>query len=252
MAVARAGLHALVEKPLGVDAREVERIHRCYDEEGRIVCPTHQYAFQRSVFAAKAGLGRVGAIRRISFDVCSAGAASNQMDPDQLIAEILPHLLSIVQMLQPTVDVATLDWSLVRSADGEWMIAAATQEETLVTMSLSASGRPTRFLTLITGERGSIEIDHFHDFAVMLPGPVSKTQKILAPFTRSSREFLAASVNLASRMARQEYAYPGLATIVGKFYEAVRNPSAAVPVTPHQSIANAVARDKIVGLVHRG
>ena len=250
-AVAEGGLHALIEKPLGVTAVDVRRIHQCFERADRLACPTHQYAFQRSVRLASAKLSSLGTLRHLAFDICSAGSADGRISPDDLVAEILPHPLSITQELLPRIDVAGLDWNCIRSASGEWLVATRS-EGTLVTMSLSAGGRPTRFRTRITAEGGSIEIDHFHDFAFVLRGNVSKSQKIAAPFVRSGREFASAARNLISRTGRREFAYPGLATLVDEFYGAVRDPLSRPPITPEQSIAVAEARDAILRLADVG
>jgi predicted dehydrogenase len=249
--VADAGLHALIEKPMAESAKEARSIHACFQRAGRFACPTHQYAFQRSVRTAAARLPSLGRLRRIDFDICSAGAAAGQMSPDGLVAEILPHPLSILQKLLPSIDLAELDWTCIRAAAGEWHIAA-TWHEAHLTMRLSAAGRPTRFLTRITAERGSIDIDHFHDFAVVLPGTVSKAQKIMAPITRSSREFATASWNLLARAARREFAYPGLKSLVEAFYAAVGDPRHASPISPEDSIAVAQSRDQIIRRAIRG
>lgn len=251
LAVASAGLHALIEKPLGVTAGDVRRVHQCFEHSGRLACPTHQYAFQRGVRAASAKLPSLGSPRRLAFDICSAGAVAGRISPDELVAEILPHPLSITQQLLPGIDVARLDWNCIRAASGEWLVAARS-DGALVTMSLSAGGRPTRFRTRITAEGGSIEIDHFHDFAFALQGKVSKSQKIAAPFVRSGREFAGAAANLLVRASRQEFAYPGLKTLVDEFYGAIRNPQSRPPITPEQSIAVAEARDTILGLADVG
>ena len=253
ISVAKAGLHALVEKPLGVSAADVRRIHQSFEHEppGTLVCPTHQYAFQRSTRAASAMLPTLGALKQLAFDICSAGAAAGLITADELIAEILPHPLSITQQLVPGIDVAKLDWSCIRSASGEWLVAAP-HDGTLLRISLSASGRPTRFRTFVTAERGSIELDHFHDFAFVLQGEVSKTQKIMAPFVRSGREFTGAAQNLLARTGRREFAYPGLRTLVAEFYAAVRNGDSRAPITPEQSIAVAEARDRIMDLAGSG
>ena len=164
-AVADARLHTLIEKPLAETASEVRLIHDGFAAAGKWVCPTHQYAFQRSVRTTTARLRDLGSLVSAAFDICSAGAAAGHITPDELIAEILPHPLSILQKLMPSIDVSELDWSCVRSTPGEWIVSAPWREAHL-TMSLSAAGRPTRFLTRVTAERGSVEIDHFHDFAV--------------------------------------------------------------------------------------
>lgn len=252
LAVGSAGLHALIEKPIGVNAHDVRSIHDSFEQghTKRYACPTHQYAFQRSLVAAKTALPRLGTLKRIYFDVCSAGALNGRISPDELIAEVLPHLLSILQRLQPSSQVGALEWRLVRAAEGEWLVSTCL-DGALVTMALSAGGRPTRFRTFITGERGSVEIDHFHDFAIFLPGRVSKAQKIAGPFSRSTREFLSAGNNLFTRALRREFAYPGLRRLVGEFYGALRNGSQC-PITPQQSIDVAIARDTILALAEDG
>lgn len=249
-AVADAGLHSLIEKPLAQTAKEARVIHDAFSNADKLGCPTHQYAFQRSVGEGAARIPRLGAVRGVAFDICSAGAASGTVTPDELIAEILPHPLSILQKLLPSTDIAELGWTCTTPAPGECLVAASWQGA-LLTISLSASGRPTRFLTRVTAEAGSIVIDHFHDFLVALPGTVSKMQKVLAPFTRSGREFAGATVNLLARAGRGETAYPGLGELVSRFYAAVRNQSAP-PITPQESIAVAAARDTIMELVCRG
>src|SRR5206468_10790972 len=52
--VADAGLHALIEKPMASTAEETRRIHESFARNGKLTCPAHQYAFQRSVNAAAA------------------------------------------------------------------------------------------------------------------------------------------------------------------------------------------------------
>src|SRR5438874_3540855 len=177
--IADVGVNALIEKPIGRTADEVRRIHQSFANKGLLACPTHQYAFQRSIARAAEWLRRAGATRRIDFDICSAGA-SGGLDPDEIVADILPHPLSMVQKLLPSADLAALDWTVVRPAAGEWLIAAPIGG-TLLTIHISMGGRPTRFLTRITADSGSMELDNFHDFAVALPGTVSRAAKIVQP-----------------------------------------------------------------------
>lgn len=250
-AAAAAGFHALVEKPLAECADQAHLIHDSFSAAGKMVCPVHQYAFQRSVKAAAVRFTRLGSLSSVAFDICSAGAVAGHITSDELIAEILPHPLSILQKLLPSINIARLDWTCVRGAPGEWAVTAA-WNGIVLTMSLSAAGRPTRFLTRVTGQAGSLQIDHFHDFAVALPGTVSRAQKILAPFSRTSREFTTATWNLVSRAGRREFAYPGLQALMDEFYGAVGAMRDAPPITQEESIAVAEARDAIMKLANHG
>jgi predicted dehydrogenase len=249
---ADAGLHALVEKPLAATASETSMVLERFAKAGRFACPTHQYAFQRSVESAVAEFPRLGTLRRIAFDICSAGGDRSGMDLDELVGEILPHPLAMVQKFIPSADLSAVDWTCLRTSPGEWQIHAPV-DGVVLTLSMSMSGRPTRFLTEITADRGTIELDNFHDFSVPLSGAVSRAQKIAAPFVRDGLGLYAAGKNLVSRALRSEFAYPGLTTLVDAFYQAVRDPQAVPPpITPEQAIAVAEARDRIIQLAGHG
>ena len=249
--VADAGLHALIEKPIAASADETRRIHESFARNGRLACPAHQYAFQRSVTDTASWVPHAGALRRITFDICSAGAVHG-LDADEVVAEILPHPLSMVQKLLPSADLPALGWSCVRAVPGEWVITAPIEGASLV-IQLSMNGRPTRFMTRVTADGGSMELDNFHDFSVAWPGTVSRGAKIVQPFLRGGLGLATAGWNLAARAARREFAYPGLQALVSEFYAAVDNPAIVPPpITPEQSIAVAEARDRIVALAAYG
>ena len=249
---ASAEFHALIEKPLAPTARETRALLEKFEEARLIACPAHQYAFQRSLRTTIRALPQLGAIRQIAFDICSAGAARANMGLDELVREILPHPLATLQRLIPAANLGTAKWSCVRGAPGEWLIGAAL-DGTLIAIAMSMSGRPTRFMTRITADRGTFELDNFHDFAVYWPGQVSKLQKIGSPFLRSAFGLAGASRNLLGRAARREYAYPGLATLIDEFYSAVRSPgTVAPPITASEAIEVAEARDRISELVLNG
>lgn len=245
---ADAGLHALIEKPLAATAEDTRLVLDSFVSAGRFACPTHQYAFQRSVGSAVERIPQLGPVRHIAFDICSAGAERGGMNLDELVGEILPHPLAMIQKLLPTADVGALEWACLRTAPGEWQIFAPSGD-VAVTIAMSMSGRPTRFRTTLTADRGTVELDNFHDFAILLPGNVSKVQKIAAPFIRDGLGLFAAGRNLVTRAIRSELAYPGLTTLVDAFYRAVREPeTVSPPITTEQAVAVATARDRLIGL----
>lgn len=248
---AEAGCHALIEKPVAADAQATRRLIEVLTRARRLACPTHQYACQRSVRAAVTLMPELGALRQIAIEVCSAGG-TNGRDLDSLVADILPHPLSMIQKLAPAASIASLDWSCLRASVGEWLITAPLQSGVL-SISMSMNGRPTRFRTRIVAERGSLELDNFHDYLIRLPGDVSRVRKIALPFVRSSKEITAAGENLVGRLSRREFAYPGLRTLVSEFYAAAATLScAASPISPEETIAAAEARDQIIALARHG
>ena len=245
---AEAGCHALIEKPIATTAQDTRRIFEDFSRARRLVCPTHQYAFQRSVRAAAAAFPRMAPVRQIAVEICSAGGHNDASHLDRLAADILPHPLAILQKLVPGADLASLDWSCLRTGAGEWLITAPLLE-TALSITMSMNGRPTRFVTRVIADRGSLELDHFHDFCIELSADVSKARKIALPFVRGSLGLAAASRNLVARAARAEFAYPGLRALVSEFYAAVRNPgNVPLPISPGEAINAAEARDRLIAL----
>ncbi|CAN5187340.1 hypothetical protein BH09PSE3_BH09PSE3_00310 [soil metagenome] len=249
--LAAAHKHSLIEKPLSETAAEARLVAAAFDHSGSLVCPVHQYAFQRGVDKAIEIMPRLGFINRIAFDIVSAGGGRDEGSFDNIAGEILPHPLSMLQRLYPTIRLSDLDWRVVRSGPGEWLVTS-THEHAMIVISTSLASRPTNFSTRISGTQCAIEMNNFHGYAVSLSGVVSRFAKILQPFVTAERHLVAATANLIGRAARGEMAYPGLRALVGRFYDAVLHRDAArVPVTTSQMIDLADAREAILQQVGR-
>lgn len=245
---AEARCHALIEKPAAANASDTRRLLEGFARSGRLACPVHQYALQRSVRAAATIVSKLGLLRQIAVDVCSAGGEKEAVDLDCLAADILSHPLSMIQKLAPRAPIARLKWSCLRASAGEWLITAPFETASLC-ITVSLNGRPTRFRTRIVSDRGSLELDNFHDYFVQLPGNVSRARKIALPFVQNIKGLTAAGVNLLGRAVRNEHGYPGLRTLVADFYAAASaSPTGAPPITPDEAIAVAEARDQIMRL----
>ena len=94
------GLHALVEKPFADNAADTRSLLALAADRRLIVCPVHQFLFQDGVRRIVDWLPALGRVRRIEFSTCSAGAVSGDpAAPDALVAEILPHPLSLIASL---------------------------------------------------------------------------------------------------------------------------------------------------------
>lgn len=244
------GIHLLVEKPLAATSEEVKHLVDVAQEQGVHICPVHQYACQTGFEAARTHLTSLGAIRRLDFNICSAGAvASFTNRADDVVAEILPHPLSMLQKLVPGCSVAGIHWCVVRTLSGEMMITGCF-DSTLATICVSLSSRPTGFTVRLQCTDGSIEIDGFHGYSIKLSGKVSRTAKMLSPFERSTKSLAIGLANLTRRIIRNELAYPGLRSLVNHFYEAVQD-VAPPPFTAEEIFACAVARDKIMREMQR-
>jgi predicted dehydrogenase len=239
-----AAMHTLVEKPFARNADETARLLELAEQRGVIACPVHQFVFQDGVRRITEWLPSLGRIHRVDFSTCSAGARGN--DPaslDDLVAEILPHPLSLVSALLG-VRLGSSSWQLVHPVPGE-LRAITTVSDTIVSIAISAHSRPTENVLHVLGSSGSATTDLFHGFAVRRESAVSRRTKLTQPFMVAGETFGTASVNLARRALRRELAYPGLTELVRQFYAATRRERPA-PLSPASVVDVACARDRIL------
>jgi predicted dehydrogenase len=244
-----AGIHVLVEKPFTANATDARAIVDLAAKRGVLVCPVHQFLFQDGVRDLCSWLPELGPVRRLEFSTCSAGAVGGDAAAqDALIAEILPHPLSLVnELLQ--VQASDLDWQVVHPVPGEFR-AIASVKNTVVDVAISAHGRPTENVLRVIGENGSATADLFHGFASRLSPDVSRAAKIAKPFTTSARTFAAAAANLARRAARGESAYPGLRELVRDFHNAAQAGGTS-PIGSKAIVDVSIARDFLVSALSR-
>ncbi|MGI9036148.1 MAG: Gfo/Idh/MocA family protein [Pyrinomonadaceae bacterium] len=239
-----AGVNLFIEKPLAGSAAETIYLYDLAAKNNVKICPAHQFAFQRSVEKAKENLPRIGRIIHLRATICSAGGAGFSAGKlDAIAADILPHPLSLLQTFTNNL-LITENFNSLQPQRGELRITGKTNE-TSTEIFISLNARPTTNSFQIFGERGTIHLDLFHDFAVIETGKVSKLRKILHPFDSSARNFSAAFFNLMRRAARFETAYPGLQNLVNHFYQSIRENKES-PVSAAQTINVAQIRDDII------
>lgn len=238
------GVNVLVEKPLTPSVAETAELFRLAEVHSRLVCPVHQFAFQRGVVKALATRSQLGRLLHFEALFCSAGAVGGKSRPDEVVADILPHPLSLMERFAPAC-LSDDEWQITRPTKGE-LRAARVHDEGTYSLTISMNGRPTCCsLTLIFSE-GTVRIDLFHGFAVIEPGNLSRWRKIAHPFDLAARSTIGATFNLAQRALSGESAYPGLRTLIGEFYDAVATGGSS-PITPGEVLRIAHARDFIIG-----
>ncbi len=247
-ALLAAGLHVFVEKPLAASSDETAALLKLAVEADRIVCPVHQFPFQRGVRQALEALGNVGPVLHFDFVICTAGAAGEEARAS-LVESVLPHPLSLVSAFLPG-PLARLKWQVLRPHAGE-LRATSASGSTTVSILLSTAGRPTTNTATVICERGTISVDLFHGFSVVESGAVSKARKITRPIVRSAATLSAAAQNLVWRAAKRQPAFPGLNELTGLFYEAVANGGPS-PIPPSEVLEIAVARERILNSAGAG
>lgn len=239
------GIHVLVEKPMTSDCAETGRLYALATEHGVLLCPVHQFPFQRGVRRALAESDRSGQLRHCEATFCSAGGVGRSAgELDAIVAEILPHPLSLMQLFVPG-SLREEGWVVSRPARGEFR-AMLTARGVCFSILISMHSRPTASALRLLGTAGTIHIDLFHGFCVVEPGAVSRWRKILHPFDLSARTLVTAARNLATRAATAEPAYPGLRPLIESFYAAI-SAGTQSPIRREDAVEVAVVRDFLTG-----
>jgi predicted dehydrogenase len=238
------GVHALVEKPLASTAEVTEQILRDAGAKDLLICPVHQFTFQRGVRDILAALPQIGPVLHVQVVACSAGADTGDADArDRVAADILPHPLSLFSVLLD-VSLADAAWETRRMVPGE-LVATGAVSSTTLSILISMAGRPTTNSLRVIGARGTAHADQFHGFATIESGDVSRARKILHPFKLAGATLVDAFDNLARRAITRDSAYPGLRELVTAFHAAVRGE--ALPPFPAARVLDiARARDALL------
>ncbi len=239
-----AGIHVLVEKPLAPDAAATRQLLAAAAGRGVLLCPVHQFLFQDGVQMARRAPSPVGTLRHLEINICTAGADERPPETwDDILAEVLPHPLSLAQALLPG-GVGSLDWRARRPSPSD-LIVNGVAGGLAVRFLISLRARPTLCEMLLRGEAGTLHADLFHGFGFVEGGAVSRSRKILRPFLLASARLRAAGGNLLRRALRREPAYPGLRSLVAAFHAAAAG-GGPPPIPPGDVEAVAAAADILI------
>lgn len=216
-----AGVHLLVEKPLAASAAETSKLYALAADHNILLCPVHQFVFQRGVEKARRLLPSIGRLTHLEANICSAGGIDLDVEQHDYVAEtILPHPLSLMQIFLDG-EISNVNWNILRPAHGELRIYGQ-QHKTSLSIFISMNTRPTVNTFRIAGVKGTIHLDLFHGFSFVEPGNTSKLRKVLHPFDLAARSFTAAGVNILRRTWHREPAYPGLQRLIKEFYRSIK------------------------------
>ena len=249
-----AGKHVLVEKPIAETCTQAGELMAMAAEQGVLLCPVHQFAFQPGVDQLRREMAsRVAPPTAITFDFASAGGEGKALQAlNQILVEILPHPFSILLSLWPDADSQALDvgaWLMDNPAPGE-LFMHGHYRQIPVSIKLSLSARPTHCHMKLYHAAGAVHVNLFHGYAVQESARVSRFTKLTAPFSLALKTLWAAGLNLVRRALQGEPAYPGLKALVLQFYTAVETSGPApLPDRANQQVAAACAEvsARIVG-----
>lgn len=239
-----AGLHVLVEKPLTSHPEETEELLHQAQKAGLLLCPVHQFLFQESVRKVRARWSQLGRILHLEGTFYSAGGeGKNPAALDDIVADILPHPLSLMHAFLPD-GLSREGWTTIHPETGELRAACSTSGPTL-SITISMHARPTVCAFKIVGTKATMHLNLFHGYVYRMPGAASRVRKIINPFDEALRALISASVNLGRRALHWQPAYPGLRELVKAFHRALRH-GMPPPLSWEAIVAVARERDLLV------
>ena len=237
------GAHVIAEKPLAPDAATTAALLNTAKERELVLVPVHQFLFQPGLGRLLSARDGFGVLVRGVFEAHSAGAELTGLDPEELVAEILPHPLALFSRLAPA-GISQLRWATTRPAAGE-LRAVAEAGGTTFEIAISSRGRPTRLTFDLVGTTASGHADLFHGFAVIERGTGTGLRKLARPFALAGATLGRGGTNLGRRALTREVAYPGLRELVRQTYDAIAAGNPA-PIPEHEVLDVAEARDAIL------
>jgi predicted dehydrogenase len=237
--------HLIIEKPVAPARNEVSELLDLAAGQDLLLCPVHQFAFQRGVASVKNELARrTSGPLAVTFDFASAGGVGRQAhELNRILIEILPHPLSILSEVWPETPLEKESWCVDNPRPGE-LFAYCRHQAFPVSIKLSLNARPTQCKMTIYHEQGAIHANLFHGFAAFESPAVSRFRKIISPFSLSLKTLLAATGNLLRRSLNREPAYPGLRSLIAQCYQSVKR-STDGPITRDSIIAVATITELV-------
>lgn len=235
----RGGCHVYVEKPFTPTAHEASRILGLAAERGVLVCAGHQVLFERPALAVWERLKDIG--RVVHIESCfSFKMVRRTITPVEQAKDILPHAVyPVVDQLRAGTGLASEPIALaglsVNAAGDIYALLRLDQVTAIVTVTLN--GRPVEQYQNIIGTNGSLRADYIGGFLGPLIGPGTGPGVLLTPYRRALHTATGTTRGVTRLILGGSY--PGLRTLVRRFYEAVLDQASPPPLTP-QSILDTV------------
>ncbi|VAW92788.1 hypothetical protein MNBD_GAMMA23-357 [hydrothermal vent metagenome] len=246
MAAIDAGVHVVVEKPLATSVDKTQSLLTAATAKNVKVCPVHQFGFQAGTQKAISHQDSLGELLHLRFTTGSAGASGQtQSALNDVIADIIPHPLSVLQRIRPNIKLDTRQWSGVHSRKGELQLIGEANGIG-IDIYISMNTRPTRCEMELFFTDGRIVLNFFHGYALIEKGKVSRIQKLVQPFKYALNQLFVAGLNISKRSLMGEHAYPGLYSLISEFYSSVKNNTVS-PIAAEDILNVAIARDNLVG-----
>jgi predicted dehydrogenase/nucleoside-diphosphate-sugar epimerase len=236
-AALEAGAHVYVEKPFAQSAHDASRLLALADREGRLVCAGHQLLFDPAFVALVEGAATLGDLVQVDshFAFHPPGAWLARAGARALasqLTDILPHplysLIAVLERFGPPDAAVGIDWAHGGPTDLQAILRAG---PIVGRLSVSLRARPVASTLTLTGTRGALTCDLVRSIVVGAANPGAEAlEKVLNPMVEGL-QLMTRTARSVGRRVVTGVSYPGLAELIGAFYDAIAR-GAASPIAP--------------------
>ncbi len=223
MTAIRGGCHVYVEKPFTPTAAEASAILDLAAQHGVTVCAGHQVLFEAPALGVWENLGRIGRMVHIE-SYFSFKMVRRTITAVEQVNDILPHAVyPVVDQMRAGSGLADAPIEIAGMSldpSGEAYALLRLGGVTAVVM-VTLNGRPVEQYQNIVGTNGSLRADYIGGFLGRLVGPGTGPGVLLTPYRRALHTMTGTTRGVTKLITGGSY--PGLRTIVRRFYESVRD-----------------------------
>lgn len=258
------GLHAIIEKPFTLHAREASDLYELAESKGVKLCPMHNHFFDPCMLKARAIIeeGRLGRIINVEsyyglntrIDAFRRYPAPNVLPwlyslPGGVFHDFMPHPLYV--MLPYTGK--PQDIKVTERSHGELPQGISDELRILIngeycagTLIFSFAAKPHLHFVRIYGTAGMVQVDFNTLTTVFHPlSPLPKAaQKVIYNVSESKQLFDATVSNVWNFLRGRLKPYHGMQNLIHRFYDSVRG-QGEVPVPKGQALMVLDAMEEI-------
>ncbi|HYC01375.1 MAG TPA: Gfo/Idh/MocA family oxidoreductase [Candidatus Limnocylindrales bacterium] len=243
IAALERGVHALVEKPLALDPREVEAMKAAAERGGAMLTADHNRLFDPPMLAARRlwESGELGDL--VAIESFQAGRASDRDWLGELagggIGDLVPHPLYLqLYFLGAVHDLHATAFSLGDSSAPQELRVLMQGENRTGMLTISTNAAPGLNTLKLCGTRMTVEVN-LNNMTIVrrrdydVPKIIAKPLPNLDEAWQLTRQTITNTLDFVRGRIRY---YPGMGELIARFYEAIRSGTAA-PVSIDEAAA---------------
>jgi predicted dehydrogenase/nucleoside-diphosphate-sugar epimerase len=221
-----AGANVYVEKPFALTVNDARALLALAKSRGRLVCAGHQLLYDPGFQILLGRIGELGALlhadSHFTFRPVGASSRTSANALAQHLIDIVPHplyaLIAVMERVIPDSDNIDLAWVDASPTSVHAILRAGSLSGRLF---VSLRARPIASSLTLTGTDGSLSCDFMRSIVVGSPNPGTELlEKVLTPIVEGGQLISRTTASTARRLT-SGIGYPGLAELLGSFYEAV-------------------------------